>query len=1116
MHSYIQILSTPTADTPGTALILEVGNQSYLFGNIHEGLQRTCIQRNAKLSKTSEVFITGKTEWKNVGGLFGLILTLADANTQAVMSDTESTRRKKETATPEQLAARAKKMLKDEAKRKQAFIEAGLDPDEHAHDNSAKQQLTLPTLTIHGGENLTHTVATGRRFIFRKGMPIEIVEHTEARGQEFPTDGREPDWADENVQVWKLPVEPFDKSNAADISPESARKRSFDEFAQVDLPSPRNEAASINHSYTAEDLQALDREARKCVVTEMFNSQWRLDNLVETSLPKVELPAVLWIRDKDTHKLERYYPPQDEPLPDIKVLIRRPWPGALVERLPATKPSEIAMSYIVRHFPQKGKFRPQKATELNVNQLVWSALQNGATVKSRDGVTVTPDMVLDPTRTGGGFAVLDVPTKDHLMTLLNRPEWKITRVMDGLQAIIWNLSSGLARDPSLQSFIQQHVALKHVISAPDISPNYITFDSTAALVIRLNQIDSERYRIPIHSNISPLASLSEQTDEDKGTRYINATRDFKLQLEPQLQIQEPPRKQPFLDTSKVLQLMPKNVLKLADTARRDVASDRLVDTLTGRNLPSQDAEVVCLGTGSSAPSKYRNVSATLLRVPGCGSYLFDCGEGTLGQLRRLYSPAELEEVLGDLKAIWISHMHADHHLGTTSVIKAWREANHGPDRQALSLDSPPLKATNVIEAIQQEKKLFLFGGQRMMEWLEEYSLVEDYGYDQVVAIDTLPANLTNPRSSPMSWNGSQVGFCTLDPAMNRAMMDATGIQNLVSCSVDHCVGSQAVHVRFHTGFGFSYSGDCRPSEQFVRIGRGSTVLVHEATFDDDMQGDAQAKKHSTMSEAIGVALAMRAKRLILTHFSQRYHKLPNLGALDNMEVKFDDPVEPNDSAEEPDLPADSEARDIFTETSDPSTDEYISTAPQASGQSSAFSSPSNSPPPSPSKHQLKVAIAFDFLRVRVGDIAYIEKFMPTVQRMFEELDQEERAKAKDNPGAIGRANKEQEKEEKREKLKKREQENKEAKLRKNDNHQKVRRNRDPTNKGRNEDLTQDTRSGERHGEGQHRSPSHERVTREVHKDGTEVVRPDAESIRTSPSPNGGVGSCSAEMQHAAE
>lgn len=764
MHSYIQLLSTPTADTAGTAMILDVGKQRYLFGNIHEGLQRACIQRNSKLSKTTEVFITGTTEWKNVGGLFGLILTLADANAASIMSEADTARLRKDAETPEQLAAKSEKLAKVEADRKQALLEAGLNPDEQvgATEKYGKHQMTLPTLTVHGGENLTHTVATGRRFIFRKGMPVDIIEHSEARQSELTGDGREPDWTDDSIQVWKLPIQPSLENEAPEIGLESPRKRSFDEFVGVDLPSPRNDAASVEHSYTPENLKDKDQEMRQFVVTEMFNSQWRLDALFEISLRDVNMPAMLWIRNKESNKLERYYPPEDGPLPDIKVLARRPWPGALVEKLPPTKPSKLAMSYIVRHYPQKGKFVPQKAKALNVHHLVWSVLQKGTIVKSRDGVTVTPDMVLEPTRIGGGFAIVDLPTKDYLPSLITRPEWNTSRVMDGLQAIVWNLGPGVARDPALQAFIQQHSGLKHVVSAPDLSTNYIVFDSSAALVIRLNQIDSQRYQIPIHSNISPIIQPSDDSGETKNLGYVEATRDFRLQLEPQLQTQEPPTKQPFLDTRKVLELTPKGVLELAEQARDDVAADRLMQKLTGQNLPSQDAEVICLGTGSSAPSKYRNVSATLLRVPGCGSYLFDCGEGTLGQLRRLYNPTELEGVLRDLKAIWISHMHADHHLGTTSVIKAWREANYGLSDGRVEPGSPRETPMSFVEAV-QEKKLFLFAGEQMIRWLAEYSSVEAYGYDKLIAIKTQPSK--SHRFSYMEWRGAQLGFRTYDPIM---------------------------------------------------------------------------------------------------------------------------------------------------------------------------------------------------------------------------------------------------------------------------------------------------------------------------------------------------------------
>lgn len=43
--------------------------------------------------------------------------------------------------------------------------------------------------------------------------------------------------------------------------------------------------------------------------------------------------------------------------------------------------------------------------------------------------------------------------------------------------------------------------------------------------------------------------------------------------------------------------------------------------------------------------------------------LLDCGEGTYGQIIRFYGAEESKEVFRKLKAIYISHLHADHHIG---------------------------------------------------------------------------------------------------------------------------------------------------------------------------------------------------------------------------------------------------------------------------------------------------------------------------------------------------------------------------------------------------------------------------------------------------------------------
>jgi ribonuclease Z len=60
------------------------------------------------------------------------------------------------------------------------------------------------------------------------------------------------------------------------------------------------------------------------------------------------------------------------------------------------------------------------------------------------------------------------------------------------------------------------------------------------------------------------------------------------------------------------------------------------------------------------------------------------------------------------------------------------------------------------------------------------------------------------------------------------------------------------------------------------IDLGISLLIHEATFDDDEHGLAEAikKRHSTVLEALGVAKDMRAEACLLTHFSQRYPKTP--------------------------------------------------------------------------------------------------------------------------------------------------------------------------------------------------------------------------------------------------
>ena len=273
--------------------------------------------------------------------------------------------------------------------------------------------------------------------------------------------------------------------------------------------------------------------------------------------------------------------------------------------------------------------------------------------------------------------------------------------------------------------------------------------------------------------------------------------------------------------------------------------------------------------------------------------------------------------------------------------------------------------------------------------------------------------------------------------LSQALMKATGLTDLKTCLVSHCYDAQAVSLTFPTGFKFSYSGDCRPSKAFAEIGRDSTVLLHEATFDDELQGDAEAKKHSTMSEAIGVGLAMRAKRVILTHFSQRYQKFPVMQKSGINQVKLED-----EEVEEPGVPLDKGLTDAAREVETGASLDGAETDNGANVESSIESPPTQQqhtqaeiqafPPPvtsapgpdvestsalirhvprrrpsrSPSRtrrrtsvisipasaaEEMRICVAFDYMKLKVKEIEHMEKLLPAFRELYKVGGDEQRS-----------------------------------------------------------------------------------------------------------------------------
>jgi ribonuclease Z len=989
MRSFVQVLTTPTADTPGTTLILHFDNKRYLIGSIAEGTQRACVQMGSKLLKVSECFITGRTEWQNTGGLIGMILTLADVTSTSQASGVEEAKKR--------AAQKAKDLgVQDNPQKVRELEEA------------AKSETGGNGLSLFGPPNLNHMLATARRFVFRKGMPLNVHEIGAERHRLEGEDEWAPHWADQNIKVWPMSILPSSTSkpsSPSEAKSASPRKRSIEEVYEGEIP---EEGRSVVLDRITSDQR--DQLTAKAVVGEMFNSTWRLDTLYPTRLADVKMPATIFVRNSETNKIEKYSGPLpsanlDETTADLEVLVRKPWPGALVESLPPTQPAKEAVSYIIRNHTQRGKFNPQNAVNLNVAKgRKWAKLSAGESVENEEGQIVTPEQVLGESKEGGGVAVIDLPDPSYIENLIARPEWSEPKVMSGVGAVVWICGPGVALDTRLRDFMTQRKDLEHVVSSPDYCPNNIALDSAAAATIRLQQIDSKRYRVPTHGN----GNIAENhINKPLVSNAQAAVRGQIVQLEPKVEVHRRDAVAP-LDVQAVIADLSKETLDEAVRTQKLISSDSDALSNWASTVTEKDVEITTLGTGSALPSKYRNVSATLLRVPGWGSMLFDCGENTIGQLKRAFSPEEYEEIISNLRLIVISHMHADHHLGTVSVIKAWYEKVH--KSQPASTPLPSAHAKSLFD----EQRLAVVSEPAMASWLAEYSSVEDYGFSRLAPLTISPAFPDKGQVSRMGWFIPPAMLNSLDYSDRRYKLSTMevspsllGLEDVQACLVRHCHGARAMSITWPSGFKASYSGDCRPSKEFAKIGKGSTVCIHEATFDDELQGDAQAKNHSTTSEALGVAQAMGARACVLTHFSQRYQKLPvlersgeedakaedttitqdvpMLNADDSPPVNDDISPNPDEMMEGPVDNGDSEAPTLPAQTADKTSGQQVDLPDKKPSAPTAVNFKLNS--------DMKVCVAFDYMRVKVGEIAEMQHFTPALLKLFAEEEKRKEAEA---------------------------------------------------------------------------------------------------------------------------
>jgi ribonuclease Z len=73
-----------------------------------------------------------------------------------------------------------------------------------------------------------------------------------------------------------------------------------------------------------------------------------------------------------------------------------------------------------------------------------------------------------------------------------------------------------------------------------------------------------------------------------------------------------------------------------------------------------------------------------------------------------------------------------------------------------------------------------------------------------------------------------------------------------------------------------YSGDTRPNNNLFELSKEADLLIHESTFNNELNERAWNDGHSTTVQAAELALNARVSKLVLTHFSSRYYNTEDL------------------------------------------------------------------------------------------------------------------------------------------------------------------------------------------------------------------------------------------------
>ena len=270
--------------------------------------------------------------------------------------------------------------------------------------------------------------------------------------------------------------------------------------------------------------------------------------------------------------------------------------------------------------------------------------------------------------------------------------------------------------------------------------------------------------------------------------------------------------------------------------------------------------ITFLGTSSTVPTVERNHSAVLLKYKQ-ENILIDCGEGTQRQFRKAkINPCKLTKIL-------ITHWHGDHVLGLPGLFQTLAFNGY---KKTLEIYGP--KGTKKF--IKELSRVFVIKKKiniKIYEVKGTFLKTKDFQITATPLQHSCPTNgyifeekpklRIDKQKLKKLLKKSKISFKDKKKLSQLAKGKDIKINNktIKSKNITYSQPSKKV----------SFIFDTKKCANINKLAKDSDLMIIEATLEDN-EKLARAYKHLTVIQAAQIAKKAKAKKLILTHISQRY------------------------------------------------------------------------------------------------------------------------------------------------------------------------------------------------------------------------------------------------------